>query len=286
MVTRVEIVSGQSVRDIAESVKEAEVVRSELLLYAALTYFHDPTNIYAGTYVFTGEQNLFAVADTLASNKIETNLTRLTIPEGMRLTKAAEIAATVLPDFNEADYIEAANELEGKLFPDTYFVPENFSAADLVRLQQNTYQEKLTELQSDFEKSDLTEDEVIILASILEREANDETSMKMVSGILQNRLEIDMALQADATIEYALSVELNELPAGQLATELRETDSPYNTYLNRGLPPTPIGNPGLTAIEAVLNPTASEYFYYITDSDGEFYYARTYQEPLINIEQQ
>lgn len=84
-----------------------------------------------------------------------------------------------------------------------------------------------------------------------------------------------MPLQADATIEYVLETPLNELAPGELAENLRALDSPYNTYLYRGLPPTPIGNPGLTAITAVLEPTPSEYFFYITGSDGNFYYAET-----------
>ena len=92
-----------------------------------------------------------------------------------------------------------------------------------------------------------------------------------------------MALQADATIEYVLDEGLNDLAPGQLAENLRELDSPYNTYLYRGLPPTPIGNPGRAAIEAVLFPITSDYFYYITGDDGKFYYAETYAQHLRNI---
>jgi UPF0755 protein len=105
----------------------------------------------------------------------------------------------------------------------------------------------------------------------------------MVSGIFQNRLAIGMALQADASIEYTLDVPLNELKEGELAQNLRELDSPYNTYKNAGLPPTPISNPGLTAIKAVLEPIPSEYFYYLTDAEGNFYYAKTLKEHNDNI---
>jgi len=139
-------------------------------------------------------------------------------------------------------------------------------------------------LQSQIAQSEFTEAEILILASILEREANSPESMGIVSGILQNRLAINMPLQADATIEYVLETPLGELPPGQLAAELRELDSPYNSYLNLGLPPTPIGNPGLTAIKAVLNPVETDYFYYVTDADGAFYYAETYDQHLQNIE--
>ena len=93
-----------------------------------------------------------------------------------------------------------------------------------------------------------------------------------------------MALQADASIEYVIETPLGELPPGQLAESLREIDSPYNTYLYPGLPPTPIGHPGMDAIMAVLEPADTEYFYYITGNDGEFYYAETYNQHLTNIE--
>ena len=100
----------------------------------------------------------------------------------------------------------------------------------------------------------------------------------MVSGILQNRLRIGMALQTDASIEYILHKPLKDLTAADL-----EIDSPYNTYSHNGLPPTPIGNPGLTAIKSVLEPTPSNYLYYITDTNGEFHYARTFEEHKTNI---
>ena len=119
---------------------------------------------------------------------------------------------------------------------------------------------------------------MIILASILEREANDEQSMKIVSGILQNRLKHGMALQVDASIEYVLDKSLSALTSEDL-----KIDSPYNTYLHTGLTPTPIGNPGLQAIDAVLHPAKTEYLYYITDADGHFHYAKTFEEHKRNV---
>ncbi len=126
--------------------------------------------------------------------------------------------------------------------------------------------------------SGLTEAEVIVLASIIEREANDAESMGMVSGILQNRLRDGMPLQADASIEYILDKPLEELTPADL-----KVDSPYNTYLNKGLPPTAIGNPGAISIGAVLDPTPSDYYFYITGNDGVFYYATTYNDHKRNI---
>ena len=142
-----------------------------------------------------------------------------------------------------------------------------------------TFTEKTTSIQSKIDTHPLGAKGVLILASILEREANSPESMKMVSGILQGRMEAGMPLQADASVEYILDKPLKELTADDL-----KIDSPYNTYTNRGLPPTPIGNPGLDAIRAVLDPTVTDYVYYITDTDGNFHYARTYNEHLDNVE--
>jgi UPF0755 protein len=278
-----EITPGMTVREIADEAKKQDLVQSGLILYSILTYSHDPTDIYAGTYIFTEPTSVFGVAKKLADKDIEKNLVRITIPEGMRLTNVASIAAQTLPDFDIDAYVLEADELEGYMFPETYFVPPSFTATDFIALQRKTYEENIAPLRANIEASTLTEYEVLTLASIIEREANDEESMKLVSGILQNRLAINMALQADASIEYIFDTPLNELPEGQLATELRETQSPYNTYLNTGLPPTPIGNPGRMAIDAVLNPTPSDNFFYLTAPDGTFYYAETFAEHTRNI---
>lgn len=277
------IEKGMSVRDIANKASLEGLVRSELLLYLILTTSYDPTSIHAGEYTFTGQEDIYDVASKIASKEVEQDLVSVTLPEGIKIVDMSVLAALALPNFDPDDYLMATQGLEGTLFPDTYFVPETFTAQDLVNLQRETFAEKTEPYQAQIDRSTLTEMEIIILASIIEREANDEESMKMVSGILQNRLEINMPLQADATIEYVLDVPISELPPGQLASEIRQKDSPYNTYKNLGLPPTPIGNPGIMAIEAVLNPIPSDYFYYITGNDGEFYYGKTLQQHNQNV---
>lgn len=279
-----QVETGMSVRAIAHIAKVENVVRSELLLYALLTALNDPTNIHAGRYIFDAPKNSIQVAKKIANNEVDELLVTLTIPEGVSVKKIAEIATQMLPNFDSDSFIELATKNEGYLFPETYFVPETFTAADLFELQTTTFAERVAPLEmqassTTFERAK----EIIILASIIEREANDETSMKMVSGILQNRLELGMALQADATIEYVLDTPLNELEPGKLAEHLKELDSPYNTYLYRGLPPTPIGNPGLMAIDAAFNPTPSEYLFYLTDNEGNFYYAETLTEHNNNV---
>ena len=124
----------------------------------------------------------------------------------------------------------------------------------------------------------LSNNNVLTLASLLEREANSEESMRIVSGILQNRLKIKMPLQVDASIEYILDKPLKELTPEDL-----DIDSLYNTYKHTGLPPSPIGNPGLLAIDAVLHPKISKNLFYITGKNGEFHYASTFAEHQRNI---
>ena len=273
-----EIERGMSVQQIAAEAQEQGITKSDLLLYAILTYFHNPRSIHAGTYRFEQTTNVFGVAKKIAQNDVDKDLISLTIPEGMRSTNIATIAKEKLPLFNVDEYLTLTDKKEGYLFPETYFVPETFTAEDLIDLQTETYEDNVAPLREQIANSHFSEYEVLILASIIEREANDETSMKMVSGILQNRLEIGMALQTDASIEYVLDKPLPELVPADL-----EIDSLYNTYLYPGLVPTPIGNPGLQSIHAVLEPTLSDNYYYMTDDDGTFYYAQTFSEHKQNI---
>ena len=157
-------------------------------------------------------------------------------------------------------------------------MPKDYTALELFTLMRSTFDAKIAPLDTEIQNHSLSLDEIIILASILEREANSLDSKRIVSGILQTRLDIGMALQVDASMEYVLQKPLSLLTAEDL-----DTDSPYNTYLYPDLPPTPIGNPGLEAIEAVLNPEPSDYLFYITGDDGNFYYARDFEEHKINI---
>jgi len=277
------IAPGTDVRTITEQMQEAKVVKSAQLLYFTLIFSHDPSNIKASTYVFDEPLDTFAVAKRLTEGDFDTDLLRFTHFEGERASAVSSRAGELFENFDEERFLANTTELEGKLFPETYFIPPSYSDQEILALLLDTYTEKMSVLQEKIAAHPLTEAEVIILASIIEREANTPESMKLVSGILQNRLEINMALQADASIEYVIETPLGQLPPGQLAAELRELDSPYNTYLYTGLPPTPIGNPGLDAITAVLEPTESDYFYYITSDDGIFYYSETYDQHLRNI---
>lgn len=277
--TNVVIEPGTNIKSIASQLEQEGIIKSATLLYLAVVFFFEPTDVKASTYVFDEPLTTYQIAHRLTQGDFDSDLVRFTHIEGERVTSIANRAATVLKNFDSDKFIALAEGSEGKLYPETYFIPEDFSASALYHLMKETFAKKLEPLTSEVEAHTLTLDEILTLASIIEREANSPESMGLVSGILQNRLSINMPLQADASIEYILDKPLQELVPEDL-----DIDSPYNTYIYQGLPPTPIGNPGLTSIEAVLRPTESNYFFYITDTEGVFHYAVTYDGHLDNIE--
>ncbi len=276
--TPIEVVPGSSISAITKQFKQAGVVRSDLLLYFVLLTSYEPEDVKASTYLFTEPKDVYAVAESLVKGDFDSLLISFIHREGEPIKKIATNAAANLTDFSESEFMLLASTSEGVLFPETYRIPKTFTPLELYTLMTETYEENLAPLRYKIQSSSLTEAEVIILASIIEREANSSTSMKLVSGILQNRLALGMALQVDASMEYILEKPLKELTAEDL-----KIDTPYNTYLYRGLPPTAIGNPGLEAIMAVLEPTPSEYMFYITGDDGEFYYAKDFDGHRKNI---
>ena len=174
--------------------------------------------------------------------------------------------------------------LEGYLFPDTYRVFASSSPEEIVdRLLRNFDLKLSKEMRAEIKRQGKTIHEIITMASIIEKEApiflqNNSEDAKIISGIFWNRLRIGMALQADSTLSYIFE---DKKPAH--SGEELKIDSPYNSYLYRGLPPGPISNPGLIAIEAAIYPTKTDYFYFLTPLDGSrVYYAKSYQEHLNN----
>jgi UPF0755 protein len=277
--TELVIAEGMTTTDIADQLYAAGFIRSPFVLYAILALFHDPRDLKASTYIFSQPLSATDLAARLMLGDYGNDLVRFVHYEGESRELLSERAADVLRDFDRAEFMSITEGLEGKLFPDTYLVPKTFTAQALADVLLETYEARVGPLRAAMAKTNLTEDQIINLASILEREANSPESKAIVAGIFLRRLEIGMPLQADATMEYVIDKPLNELVAADL-----DRESPYNTYLNPGLPPTPIGNPGLAAIQAVLEPTPSTYLFYLTGNDGEFYYANTYEQHKVNID--
>ena len=267
--TDVVISEGMTQQEIAEHLETLGVISSSLLFQTILSREYSSRHIQAGTYRFTKPLHIGVVAEAVINGDYQTPLMKITFPEGFRVRDFK----TFFPATSSPQSLEFLTQYEGKLFPDTYFIKNSTTVHELVDVMRDTYERRLTPLRERIKESPFTEEEILILASILEREANDETSMRMVSGVLHNRLKINMPLQVDAVFEYLI---------GKTSAELTQTDldidSPYNTYTNTGFPPTPICNPGMLAIEAAIAPIAHSYLYYLTGSDGIFHYANTFDE--------
>jgi len=270
---------GSPTKLIINNLKESGFVRSELVTLVALRLNFQGESLKAGTYTFNEPLTVPALLKYLIAGEPKSDLLRLTFIEGESAVSYGRRASAVIPDFDVAAFVDQALLHEGRLFPETYLVPKDFTPEQLLTVLLETFDANTANLTEAITKSEFTLEEIIILASIVEREANSEESMRLVSGILQNRLEIGMALQVDASMEYVLDKPLSELTPEDL-----ELDTPYNTYLYPGLPPTAIGNPGLLAIDAVLNPTPSPYFFYVTGTDGNFYYSVDFEGHRNNIE--
>lgn len=166
--------------------------------------------------------------------------------------------------------------LEGYLFPDTYRVYEDVTLEDIVRKMLNNFDKKLTlEMRTEIKKQGWTIYEIITLAAIIEKEVGRPEDMKMISDIFHKRLQTGIALQSDATINFITKKGVTRPSTEDLAVE-----HPYNTYKHRGLPPGPIANPGLAAIEAAIYPTANDYYYFLTTPEGEVIYSYNYEGHL------
>lgn len=194
------------------------------------------------------------------------------------------IPGTRLEEFSPSpEFTEAATNLEGQLFPDSYLIPEAYTPEQILDIISTNFTQKLAEAKTN-SSSSLSGNQALILASILEREARTIESKKMVAGVLLNRLKINMPLQVDASVQYArdslFKTEKYWQPVSRADLSIV---SSYNTYKNRGLPPAPICNPGLESLIAAYHPLSTDYLFYITGNDHQMHYAKTLDEHNANI---
>lgn len=174
---------------------------------------------------------------------------------------------------------------EGYLFPDSYLIPKDFTTEQVLNIISKNFDKSFNLAKQNRLNQQLNDRQAVILASLLEREARTLESKQIVAGILQNRLNLGIALQVDATIQYARDSKIR--PQKGYWQPINKKDlsliSPFNTYKNIGLPPSPICNPGFNSLFAVFHPIKTNYLFYITGIDGQMYYARTLQEHNQNI---
>ncbi|MFZ2072386.1 MAG: endolytic transglycosylase MltG [Minisyncoccia bacterium] len=212
------------------------------------------------------------------------------IPEGLRKEEIAKILADSLGwsstqknDWITKDTTQNPDYLEGVYFPDTYLIPIDELPADVAKRLISKFNENFSPYITEFYKKNIKWTVALTLASIVQREAANNADTSLIAGILWNRLNQKMYLNVDATLQYIRGDKGNGWWASITLAD-KKIDSPYNTYMHTGLPPHPIANPGLPAIEAVLNPTQTDCLYYIHDKNRITHCAKTYEEHQANIE--
>ncbi len=273
------IKEGDTATTVAKGLKEKNLIRSDTAFRFYLKSNNLEKNIHVGYFKLSPSMTFPQIAETLKGSGSQD--VRVLIPEGFR---NEEVARRLFRQLNlpEKEFLSLAKE--GYMFPDTYDFRVDVSAEDVVDVMIQTFNAKVqTEIIAS--GTTLNEQEVVTLASIVEKESRTDADRPIIAGILLNRLEIGQGLEVDATLQYLLGENEDGWWGHDSVAlvEAKSIDSPYNTYKYAGLPPGPINNPGLKSVEAVLNPTPSKYFYYIHESDGTPHYAETYEQHQNNI---
>ncbi len=285
---------GQKVYEIAENLREARLINSAASFKIYVRINGLGPKLQAGYYRLPRDLSVKEIVDILQRGKFDL---KLTFPEGWRREEMAYYAAQKLNRGEEfyRDFLKESEGFEGSLFPETYIVPKEISARELVKIMGDLSEKKYREAIQGSEALRLTQREVVILASIVEREVKKDEDRPVVAGIFSKRLKSLWALEADATVQYAVaSRKLGSVPYSLLKNfefwpklitfdDLR-IDSPYNSRRRQGLPPGPISNPGLASLKAVVKPVETPYWYYLNDSQGLTRFSKTLQEHNRNVE--
>lgn len=277
------IPKGQALTIIASRLEESGLIKSKWAFRFAVYKNNLANKIQAGSFELSANMNTWQIAQILTMG---TDDTWITLPEGWRREEIAEsLDKQGLNNFKVEEFLSLSKGLEGQLFPDTYLVPREITSAQFLSLLKNTFATKVTTgLSEALSANEMSLNEVLTLASLVQRESASDMEMPLVAQILLNRLEIDIPLQVDATLQYVQGYNKTEASWWQTPlAEDKKLDSLYNTYQYAGLPPGPICNPGISAIEAVLNPSPTKALYYIHDNSGKIHTANSLDEHNANI---
>jgi UPF0755 protein len=286
---------GSSLRAISTELERQGVVKHARAFEIRADADGYATRFMPGTYAFHVNEPYDVLVAKLLKG-VSPPTTKVSIPEGTTLRQAAGIVSGELKTISRQDYVRVARDdppafalegykkgstLEGMLFPATYEVlPRKASAESFVQTQLEAFSANFAEVDMQRARAaNLTEYDVVIIASMIDREAMVPAERAVVAAVIWNRLRTDMLLQIDATIQYALGKTKPLLTYDDL-----EIDSPYNTYKHQGLPPTPISNPGQAALKAAANPTDDKFLYYVARNDGtgRHYFSTSYEQFLVD----
>lgn len=245
--------------------------------------------IPSGAYKLAKNMNAFQVADTLAAGPY---MKWIVVPEGMRKEEIADQLSAALGwnDEKKAQFLNAYETLggsdyrEGVYFPDTYLLPKDEDGAQIAQRFIQHFNEKFALYAAEAARQNVKWTTALKIASLIQREAAGTADMPIISGVIWNRLLQGMKLDIDATVEYARGNKGEGYWAPLHAGDTAKFDSPYNTYLYKGLPPTPIANPGLAAMNAALHEASTTCLYYLHDASGQIHCSDTYAEHEANVE--
>ncbi|MBE7683503.1 endolytic transglycosylase MltG [Paenibacillus sp. P13VS] len=299
-----EIKSGSGTSQIADQLEQEGLIRSGLAFKGYLKWKKQGSSFMAGTYSMNPGVSYDEIISKLNSGEVvPEEMVKFTIPEGYTVLQMADkLSAEGVVDREE--FIKLANDpssfdvdiikdipvdeelryvLEGYLFPETYELKKGSSTHDVMQRMLEEFQTKINtipDLGSKLKARNLSLHELLTIASLVEREVVVDEERALVAGVIDNRIKQDMKLEIDATVQYLL-----DKPKARLLFKDLKVKSPYNSYLNKGLPPGPIASPSLESIEAALAPEASDYLFYVTKKDGSsgHLFAKTYKEHQQNI---
>ncbi len=290
----IEIRRGMDTASIARLLVESGILHHRIPFRVYLEFTGDTGRIQAGEYRFFGPASPKEIAERLVSGDDYYRV--VTIPEGLTALETVDLLAgkgfgekdALLPVLERTEWIADidpdARNLEGFLFPETYHFGRRADSEQVIQTMVEQFRKRFKIILS---RNPIPEDwsasKIVVLASMIEKEAQKPEERPLVASVYWNRLEKRMPLACDATIIYALKL------SGRFDGNLRRADlsmeSPYNTYTNRGLPPGPIANPGAESLTAALNPSESEYLYYVSRNDGTHVFSKTYSEHLQAVNQ-
>lgn len=267
----VSVPEGQTVKQVAATLRDEGVIRSPLTFRILIAFMGTERHVRAGDYLFKEPKDIFSVARAISVGAFGLEPNRIRIPEGATTREMAIIYKARLERFNADNFLAQAKPMEGYLFPDTYFFLPNATEATVIETMRQNFDAHIAEIQPQIDAFGKPLEDIVKMASIIEREARNPEDRRLISSVLWNRIKKDMALQVDVTFLYTIGKGTFQLTVKDLTS-----DSPYNTYKYKGLPPTPIGSPSLDALQAAVSPTKSDYLFFLADKNGVTHFCKTY----------
>ena len=273
--------------DVVEALKEQNFIKNADAFQFLLDTFSEDKEIESGGYRLAKKMNAWQVLTKITNKQDLFWLTIYFCPRKEQVgEKLADVLGWSIEKINNWNDLYTDNNpeyFEGVYYPDTYLLPADETAAQIAQRLIDRFNENFAPLADEFLAQNIKWTTGLKIASLIAREAAGSEDMELISGIIWNRLNKNMRLQIDATMQYTLGKNINGGWWGKINLAEKQSDSPYNSYLHEGLPPTPICSPGIDAIKAVLNPEKTDCLYYLHDSSKQIHCAETYKEHEANI---